>query len=79
MYNCLQCGNGVKEEGESCDVDDFGRETCQSSQGTMWVALVVLYSQWCLYCTEGDKSDIYQTEVEVGYCVSVPHAGLLGG
>ena len=32
-----QCGNDIKEEGEACDGEDFGRETCHSSQGTMLV------------------------------------------
>ena len=39
----LQCGNGVKEEGESCDIEDFGKETCQSAQGTMCVTVHMAY------------------------------------
>ena len=26
----LQCGNGIKEEGEECDVVDLGNDTCQT-------------------------------------------------
>ncbi|CAI8052404.1 Collagen alpha-1(XVIII) chain [Geodia barretti] len=43
------CGNGVKEEGETCDAEDFGRETCQSSQGTMSIGK--------LACTEDCEID----------------------
>ena len=68
LYNCLQCGNGVKEEGESCDLEDFGRETCQSSQGTMCVvALVAVVRSVCTAL----QMTVCQTEREGDYIVCV--------